>query len=223
MAVVDDKDQKKKVVKKRKTRPKNRKRGDKKTNYNCPICKDSGTVYNEQKKAIKCSCLIESELRGWFDPRIKQALRGAGLKISVQEGDDLEGADLLFNGVNSRMFLKYVGKHLMTKYFRNNMNTFDYKVMTGNDYTEKYVVGEHIVYHNVSELFVILGFDNFNKTLGTTMYSLLNERQLKGLTTWLFVPDTSKTTASIMDLYGEQVLEYVKDHDNFYKVIGKKK
>ena len=187
----------------------------------CELCSDSGTVLGAKGAMMKCSCLIKSELMGWLDTRVKQAMRGYSPQLTLK-ASPYDKEDLLFNGINSRQFLKTVGKHLMERYFMAGMNTYDYKVMTGNDYTEKYVVGEHSVYHNVSEVYMMLGFDNFNKTLGTTIYSLINERQLKGLKTWIFVPDTTKSTASILDLYGQNVLDYIKDKDNFYKIISAK-
>lgn len=190
--------------------------------HKCSKCSDSGTVISTSGKAIKCSCIIESEIKGWLDVRIKQAMRGYSPQLNLK-ASPLDNEDLLFNGVSSKQYLKTVGKHLLERYFRNGMNTYDYKLMTGNDYTEHYVIGDHTVYHNVSELYIMLGFDNFNKTLGTTIYSLINERQLKGLKTWTFVPDTSKSTASILDLYGQHVLDYIKDKDNFYKIISKGK
>lgn len=222
--IVDKEDSSGKRVKKTLSKIKNKKKSETtiKKVHKCSKCSDSGTVVGTNGKAMKCSCIIESEVKGWLDVRVKQAMRGYSPQLNLK-ASPLDNENLLFNGVSSKQYLKAVGKHLLERYFRNGMNTYDYKIMTGNDYTEHYVIGDHTVYHNVSELYIMLGFDNFNKTLGTTIYSLINERQLKGLKTWIFVPDTTKSTASILDLYGQNVLEYIKEKDNFYKIISREK
>lgn len=214
---------KKRVKKKRVTKTKHPK-----IKYTCERCKDSGVVLDcSSNKQIKCYCTVKLEINNWLDSRLKVIARRYGgtvlsdLNISKTDKTHLFR---LYKGVKTDLYLKQILKHLVEQYFKKNMNTYSYELMTGNDYTEKYVVGEHHIYHRVDELFIILGLDNYNQTLKTTIYSLVTERELKGKPTWILIPDLKVATGSLTDLYGQLMVNYLKDTKNFDKVFtGAKK
>lgn len=223
MLVQDGIQKKKRVKKKRVTKTKHPK-----IKYTCERCKDSGVVLcGSSNKQIKCHCIVKLEINNWLDCRLKVIARRysttvlSNLNISKTDEPYLFK---LYKGVKTDLYLKQILKHLVEQYFKKNMNTYSYELMTGNDYTEKYVVGEHHIYHKVDELFIILGLDNYNQTLKTTIYSLITERKLKDKLTWILIPDLKVATGSLTDLYGQLMVSYLKDPKNFDKILtGAKK
>lgn len=207
------------IVKKTFTKPKSKIKKTKPINKaQCTICNDAKYVKSDNGGKIKCSCTIKAELKEWLDQRLQASYRGKGLELDIKA--DRSNLDfVLFDGIKTKTFLQLVTKDLLVSYFQKGTDTFGYYLMTGNDYTEKFVIGEANKYHTVGELFVILGLDNFNKTLHTTIYSLLVERQLKGLRTWVLTSDTKISTGSLSDLYGYSLVEFLKDSSNFSKVV----
>jgi len=202
--------------KKRKTSKKTKK--PKSVKYNCPKCKDTGVMGMLSKYDVKCTCIVKKEFKRWLNPAIKNSIRsGVGLDLGViSRRWKIEIAkSVLFLGFNNRGFIKYVTKALIRRYYLLGMRTFNYHMITGNEYTEAYVVGEHNKYHKTEYLYLILGMDNYNKTLETTIYALICDRELKGLTTWVQMPSVEVVTASYIDLYGVQLCNYLEEHSNF--------
>jgi hypothetical protein len=197
-----------------------------KVDYNCKKCKDKGHVFIEGLK-VKCGCIVKKELKVWIKAPLNTYLKNLSYKTL---GEGLEKA--LFKNVKSTLIYKSYLKDLILLYFKKGMIPFSYYIVSGDDFTEAYTSGEHGKYRSCESLLLLLGSDNHNKTLKTTILSLILHRERKGLTTWLSVNDKHRNTSSIVDLYGAEFMDLIQDNsfwdfiavsiDNKAKIIKKK-
>jgi len=206
------------VVEPTKRKKVKKKRLSKKTpKFKCEKCKDTG-VLKIDGLDVKCTCVVKQELKLWLDPKLATTIRRQGmlnLGVIGKKTTLEESINTIFRGIKLPSFFKLINHTLLREYYRRGMRTFNYALITGNDYTEDYVIGNHRKYERVEYLFLILGFDNFNQTLKTTIYSTIAYRLMNGLNTWIYVPKDADKSASFIDLYGEQLVKYIEDKHNF--------
>jgi len=173
----------------------------------CPLCRGRGAVLKDGKFK-KCKCIIEKEIKSYLKPLEKYKVNK---KLDISNIDK----DILFyKNVKYTSFMNRVKSFLFKKFFDGEP---DYLIVTGGEYTSYYVVGEERDFHYIDYLFLILGRDNYNQSLQTTMLTLLNDRKINNLKTWIYIyPNTSKS--KLVDLYGEEFYEFIMDKE-LQKVI----
>ena len=185
--------------------------------FKCSKCEDTKTIEVKGHK-VKCSCLVKEELSKWIKPMLKRYA-----KMITVTPTKSKGYKVLFRNSPIGVVFKEYTKQLLRDYYAKGMILFEYHIISGEDFTESYVKGEHNKYRSCESLVIMLGADNYNKTLSTTILSLILHRDLHQLTTWVVVNDEHRNTGSMIDLYGGELVELVDDRKFWDSIILKTK
>jgi hypothetical protein len=205
-----------------KPKSKNKKLKINKASYLCDMCKDTKIIKIEGKE-VKCRCLVEREIKSWLHPTLKLLIRRAtNLSINLKKHLWLKNATtVVFKRVPIKNYNSQILGYLIATYYWSYMKTTPYYILTGGDYTESYVNGDHVKYEKVPHIFLKLGVDNFNKTLETTIYTLIQKRDSLGLKTWVYV-DPYVSDSEFENLYGSSLFKYLEDKDNYDYLVTQK-
>lgn len=206
----------------KKLKPYKRKKRVKRTkkivwDYKCSNCKDTGLVVVRKLK-VKCGCVVRREINSWLTTPLRLTKKRAlGLDLgSLAKSVPMDTNTFIkITDLKTPMLLKHILKTLIRAYYLRGMETFTYSLITGNDYTERYVEGTHLRFHKSEFLVLMLGRDNHNKTLETTIHSLLMDRDLKGLKTWVVISKEGVSVSDYLNLYGRNLVDYLEDTTNF--------
>jgi len=183
--------------------------------YKCPTCKDTGLIEVNGLR-VKCQCVVKKELKSWLIPPLRNVIRRKGVMI-VNKSDvfsPLTGKHTIsFKEVPDKAVYELLTKVLLTWYYKNSMIPVPYYVITGNDYTEAYVRGEHNKYLDVYMLTLFLGHDNKNVTLDTTIKSIIQYRTMRELPTWVILKE-GVSHSKLSELYGIDFMDYLDNNIN---------
>jgi len=184
---------------------------NKKSNFKCNLCKDSGVI---EVKGVntKCKCFIKKEITNWLSPELRVTLKKQGMKQIDTSKEIVKHLSLGF--MKTPIWHKLVLNDLIYEYFKNFLSPITYALIDGDKYTEAYVNGDHLKYHEAKNLYLTLGVDNYNKTLETTIYSLLDYRLNRDYKTWVRI-DVNSSELKMIDLYGDSVWKLLQDTDRF--------
>jgi len=175
--------------------------------YECNICCDK-KVIERNGTMQKCICVIQQELKdylGAFNPN---------LTINKNTTTNNTDRDILFEGISLNIFMSRAKSFMFKKYFQNKPL---YYLMSVTDYTGYYVVGEADDISLVDYLFLTVGRDNYNQSQLTTISTLLNQRQMNGLPTWVYIyPNTTKS--KLVEYYGKGFYELMYESKTFKRI-----
>lgn len=185
-----------------------KKRVEVETQYECDKCQDR-KVIERNGKLQKCICVIQKEMDNYLDDL------GDGIKYKKQATVLKFDKDILFT--QSVTFLEFMSraKQLLFNKFFQGAPTYD--IVSVTDYTNSYVIGEHLETNYVEYLFLTMGRDNFNQSQHTTVFQLLNSRKEMDLVTWIYIyPNVTKSR--LVDLYGLDAYNFIMDKSNYLRI-----
>lgn len=185
---------------------------------NCDKCKDSGFIYDSKtEQTVVCKCVrkrqLEAFLKHYYDARFIKKYATVNL-----------AKDYLFNNVSFENFRNIVKSFL--SYALLTTGDFTWRDISGQDLvTVTFGDDEEMLITDLQELdFLIIkiGMDASNKQLGNWLISLINYRKEHSKITWVYVyKDVLPTKLS--QIYGAELMDYIKQSHNFKAVSGDKK
>lgn len=182
----------------------------------CKKCNDSGFIIDKNGKAKKCSCLLQKELTDYLKHYNKY-------KFNKKYATNSLCTDLLCLDCSENSFGSLVKSFLSLTYIQfpdtkwTDITGQDLVTVTFGD-DETYLVGD---LQEIDFLIIKLGRDSYNKALGMWLLNLLTKRKELGKLTWVYIYPLV-TMSKIIDVYGDEFCNFIKDKHNFKSVKGDK-
>lgn len=157
----------------------------------CTDCGGMGQVRPEGAKAYhKCGCVLVQEAHQYLTTTYK----GATYIKALNYKDFLKKINYRFEGMPTSRFKSYVKSFLLNSGMR-----FTHRTVTPQEIITAYVSSDgksdFVNMKQVQLLILFVHIDPPNRQYGSIMTSIIEERKLRGLPTWLYTPGSVSTTA----------------------------